>query len=222
MSIAIAVAVAVSVSVSVGGAVAILVCHTVCLAVGVLAARIRVILPVADRQVALHVVLGRRERAVHLAEQAIVRVLALGGAARSFRASILVGIRWGCEDVRLHAILAHGAWGRGREVLGAEQITASTARWLQNFARGLGVLSESDREVGGGHVDAVQIGRTSSRKQKHRKLHVYFPEKQTLSIAPIKTGSIEDSPLRFYTFRLQKKTRPNVYLRALCEGVYVH
>lgn len=218
MSIAIAVAVAVSVSVPVGGAVAILVCHTVCLAVGVLAAGIRVILPVADRQVALHVVLGRRERAVQLAEQAIVRVLALGGAARSFRASILVGIRWGCEDVRLHAILAHGAWGRGPEVVGAEQITASTAWWLQNFARGLGVFAESDREVGGGHFDVVRMGRTNSRKQKHRKVHVKYREKRANTFNRAK----QNRNKALFATTLSYDGKKTHDLRALCEGVYVH
>lgn len=104
-----------------------------------------------DRQVALHVVLGRRVRAVHLAEQAVVRVLAAGATARGFNVSGLVAAGRGREDVRLHTVLVHAAWRLGL-VICSEQIAASATWRLQNFARGLGVFTESDGEVGGSHL----------------------------------------------------------------------
>uniref|UniRef100_A0A2M4DA75 Putative secreted protein n=1 Tax=Anopheles darlingi TaxID=43151 RepID=A0A2M4DA75_ANODA len=72
---------------TVGRTVTVLMCHSVGLAI-LLLATIGLVGP--DRQIALHVVLRRSERTIDLPEQTVVRVLARGGTARSFRA-ILVG-----------------------------------------------------------------------------------------------------------------------------------
>lgn len=109
----------------------------------------------ADRQVALHVVLGRRVRAVNLTEQAVVRVLAVGGAAWGFTVSGPLALRHG-EDVGLHSVLVHAAWSLGL-VVSAEQIAASATWRLQNFARGLGSFAESDGEVGGSHLGRLEL-----------------------------------------------------------------
>lgn len=105
---------------------------------------------VTDGQIALHVILGRGVGTVGFTEQTIVRVLAGCAAAWSFSVSCLLPFRGG-EDVRLHSVLVHAAWGLGL-IVGTEQIAAATAWRLQNFARALGVVSESDGEAGGSHL----------------------------------------------------------------------
>lgn len=105
---------------------------------------------VTDGQIALHVILGRGVGTVGFAEQTVVRVLAGCAAAWGFSVSCLLPFRGG-EDVRLHSVLVHAAWGLGL-IVGTEQIAAATAWRLQNFARALGVVSESDGEAGGSHL----------------------------------------------------------------------
>lgn len=109
-----------------------------------------------DRQIALHVVLGRRVRTVDLAEQAVVRVLAVGGAAWGFTISGLLALRRHGKDVGLHSVLVHAAWSLGL-IVGTEEVAASTTWRLQNFARGLGVFTESDGEVGGSHLAGLEF-----------------------------------------------------------------
>lgn len=89
----------------------------------------------ADRQIALHVVLGRRVRTVDLAEQAVVRVLTVGAAAWGFTISGPLALRYG-EDVRLHSVLVHAAWSLGL-VVGTEKVAASTTWRLQNSLFGV-------------------------------------------------------------------------------------
>lgn len=103
-----------------------------------------------DGQVALHVILGRSVGTIGLAEQTVVRVLTGSGAAWGFSISGLLPFRGG-EDVRLHSVLVHAAWGLGL-IVGTEQIAAATTWRLQNFARALGVVSESNGEAGGSHL----------------------------------------------------------------------
>lgn len=103
-----------------------------------------------DGQIALHVILGRGVGTIGLAEQTVVRVLTGSGAAWGFSISGLLPFRGG-EDVRLHSVLVHAAWGLGL-IVGTEQIAAATAWGLQNFARALGVVSESNGEAGGSHL----------------------------------------------------------------------
>lgn len=105
---------------------------------------------VTDGQIALHVILGRGVGTVGFAEQTVVRVLAGCAAAWGFSVSCLLPFRGG-EDVRLHSVLVHAARGLGL-IVGTEQIAAATAWRLQNFARALGVVSESDGEAGGSHL----------------------------------------------------------------------
>lgn len=103
-----------------------------------------------DGQIALHVILGRCVRTINFSEQTIVRVLSGCTATWRFSISCLLPFR-GSEDVRLHSVLVHTAWCLGLGV-GTEEITAATAWRLQNFARALGVLSESNVETGGSHL----------------------------------------------------------------------
>lgn len=144
-------AVTVAVTIGMGDSVAVLVVSVgLGRAIGVTigAGTIRIV--ATDRQIALHVVLGRSVRTVDLAEQPVVRVLAGYPTAWSFTVSSLLSIRSG-EDVRLHPVLVHAAWSLGL-VVGTKQIAASATWRLQNFARALGVFTESDGEVGGSHL----------------------------------------------------------------------
>lgn len=84
VSVAIGVSVAVGVM-AVRRAVAVLVGHSVRFAVLVRLGTVGAVARVADRQVALHVVLGRRERTVDFAEQTVMRILPLPVTAWSFR-----------------------------------------------------------------------------------------------------------------------------------------
>lgn len=105
---------------------------------------------VTDGQIALHVILGRGVGTIGFSEQTVVRILTGRAAAWSFSVSCLLPFRGG-EDVRLHSVLVHAAWGLGL-IVGTEQIAAATAWRLQNFARALGVVSESNGEAGGSHL----------------------------------------------------------------------
>lgn len=105
---------------------------------------------VTDGQIALHVILGRGVGTIGFSEQTVVRILTGSAAAWSFSVSCLLPFRGG-EDVRLHSVLVHAAWGLGL-IVGTEQIAAATAWRLQNFARALGVVSESNGEAGGSHL----------------------------------------------------------------------
>lgn len=106
----------------------------------------------SDGQIALHVVLGRCVRAVRFAKQTVMRVLAGDVTAWRFRSiSGLLSVRGG-KDAGLHSVLVHAAWGLGFGTVGSEKIAASTTWRLQDFARALGVVSESDVEAGGSHL----------------------------------------------------------------------
>lgn len=150
VSVGVSVGVTVSVLVPVGLGRRVSVRVSVCLAVGV------GLVGGTDRQIALHVVLGRRVRAIDLAEQAVVRVLAVGGTTRGITISGLVALRRHGEDVGLHSVLVHAAWSLGL-VVGTEKIAASATWRLQNFARGLVAFAESDGEVGGSHLGRLKF-----------------------------------------------------------------
>lgn len=121
---------------------------TIAVAVGL--SRIRGV--ASDGQIALHVVLGRCVWAVRFAKEAVVRVLAGGGTAWRFR-SISGLLPFRCsKDAGLHSVLVHAAWGLGFSTVSSEKIAASTAWRLQDFARALGVVSESNVEAGGSHL----------------------------------------------------------------------
>lgn len=110
----------------------------------------------SDGQIALHVVLGRGVRAVRFAEQTVVRVLTGDGAAWRFRSiSGLLSLRSG-KNAGLHSVLVHAAWSLGFSTVSSEKIAASTAWRLQDFARVLGVFSESNVEAGGSHLAGLE------------------------------------------------------------------
>lgn len=120
------------------------------IAVAVGFSRIRAV--TSDGQIALHVVLGRCVRAVRFAEQTVVRVLAGGVTTWRFRSiSGLLSVRGG-KDAGLHSVLVHAAWGLRFNTVGSEKIATSTTWRLQDFARALGVVSESNGEAGGSHL----------------------------------------------------------------------
>lgn len=151
MSIGVAASVAAAVTIGCrGNSVSIKMMSIRCLAVAVTVGFAGICGVATDGQIALHVILRWCVGTIGLTEQTVVRILTGCTPAWSLSISCLLPFR-GSEDIRLHSVLVHTAWCLGLGV-GTEQITASTAWRLQNFARALGVLSESNVEAGGSHL----------------------------------------------------------------------
>lgn len=167
MSVGVAASIAVAICRR-GDSVSILVMSICCLSVAVAVGFAGICGVITDGQIALHVILGRGVGTIRFSEQTVVRVLTRGGTARGFSISCLLPFRGG-EDVRLHPVLVHAAWGLGL-IVGTEQIAAATAWRLQNFARALGVVSESNGEAGGSHLGSgVRLGCSCVKILKHTR-----------------------------------------------------